>query len=78
MQGQSQTVENLISLMQVGIDKERKANPSFIYHRITTDLDSLNDVAMDETKSSKLEALAEKAHFEFNNHSNEIIRTYCN
>ncbi len=78
MQGQSQTVENLISLMQVGIDKERKDNPSFVYHRITTEMDSSNDVAMDETDINKLKALAEKAHYEFNNHSNEIIETYCN
>lgn len=76
MQGQSQLVENLISLMQVGIDKERENNPSFIYRRITTELDTTLNVEMDETNKDKLEALAEKAHFEFSNHANSILRDF--
>ena len=78
MQGQSQLAENLISLMQVGIDKEREKNPSFIYQRITTELNSTLNVAMDETDIDKLKALAEKASFEFHNNSTKIIETYCN
>lgn len=76
MQGQSQLAENLISLMQNGIDKEREGNPSFIYVRITTELDSTLNVEMDETDIHKLEALAERASFEFSNHSNKILEVF--
>lgn len=78
MQGQSQLAENLISLMQNGIDKERESNPSFIYHRITTELNSTLDIEMDETDTDKLNRLGEKASFEFSNHASKIIDTYCN
>ncbi len=76
MQGQSQLAENLISLMQNGIDREREENPSFIYHRITTELDSTLNVAMDETNTDKLKALAEKANFEFSNNANKILKDF--
>ncbi len=76
MQGQSQLVENLISLMQLGIDKEREKNPSFIYYRITTELNSTMNVAMDETNTDKLKALAEKASFEFSNYANKILKDF--
>ena len=76
MQGQSQLAENLISLMQNGIDKEREDNPSFIYHRINTELDSTLNIAMDETNRGKLEALAEKASFEFSNYASKILRDF--
>jgi len=61
MQGQSQMVENTISLMQNGVDKERQDNPSFIYNRITTELNSTLEIEMDETDVDKLRKLAEKA-----------------
>lgn len=77
MQGQSQLVENIISLMQNGIDREREANPSFIYHRITTELNSTLDIELDETDEDKLKRLAEKASFEFSNNASRIIETFC-
>ena len=78
MQGQSQLTENLISLMQNGIDKERKEKPSFIYNRINTELNANFNVEMDETDINKLNRLGEKASFEFNNHATTIINNYCN
>lgn len=77
MQGQSQLVENLISLMQNGIDRERADNPSFVYQRITTELNDNLKIEMDETDKEKLKRLAEKAAFEFHNHANKIIENYC-
>lgn len=78
MQGQSQMVENIIGLMQNGIDKERENKPSFIYHRINTELNSTLNIAMDETDKDKLEKLTEKASNEFHNNANIIIETFCN
>lgn len=77
MQGQSQLAENLISLMQNGIDKEKAKNPSFIYDRITTELDTTLNIEMDETNTEKLKRLAEKANFQFHDNANKIIETYC-
>ncbi len=77
MQGQSQIVENLISLMQNGIDKERIATPSFVYKRITTELDDSLNISMDETDIRKLKKLSERGSFEFSNHANEIIEKFC-
>lgn len=78
MQGQSQIVENIITLMQNGIDKERVNNPSFIYKRINTELNDTLNIQMDETNSSKLEKLSERGSFEFSNHANEMIQQFCN
>jgi uncharacterized protein len=77
MQGQSQIVENLISLMQNGIDKERKATPSFVYLRINTELNDTIKIEMDETDRDKLLKLSEKGSFEFSNHASEIIEKFC-
>jgi len=77
MQGQSQMVENIIGLMQNGIDREREKNPSFIYHRINTQLNSTLNIAMDETSKDKLEKLAEKASNKFHDNANNIIKTFC-
>ncbi|KAA6310025.1 hypothetical protein EZS27_038597, partial [termite gut metagenome] len=76
MQGQSQQVENLISLLQNGIDGENRNNPAFIYKRINTELDETLDIEMDETDVKKLQKLSEKATFEFSNHASEILETY--
>lgn len=78
MQGQSQQVQNLISLLQNGIDGEKKEKPVFIYHRIDTELDDTLKVEMDETDADKLKKLAEKASSEFQNHGTKIIENYCN
>ncbi|AEA42430.1 CBASS cGAMP-activated phospholipase [Fluviicola taffensis] len=77
MQGQSQIVENLISLMQNGIDKERVNNPSFTYKRINTELNDTLNIEMDETNVIKLKKLSERGSFEFNNHASEIIELFC-
>lgn len=77
MQGQSQLVENLISLMQNGIDRNRVNNPSFLYKRIDTELNETLNIALDETDITKLKKLGEKASFEFSNHSTEIINKFC-
>jgi patatin-like phospholipase/acyl hydrolase len=78
MQGQSQIVENLISLMQNGIDKERIDSPSFEYKRINTELNETLNIAMDEIDEIKLRKLSERGSFEFSNHANEIIQKFCN
>lgn len=77
MQGQSQLTENLISLIQNGIDKGRGDDPRFKYLRINTELSDTHQVALDETNSDKLKKLGEKASFEFSNHATAIIETFC-
>lgn len=76
LQGQSQLSENLISLMQNGIDKERKETPAFIYHRITTLLDDSLKIEMDETDREKLKRLSEKASYQFHDNASLIKQTY--
>ncbi|MGN6399586.1 MAG: CBASS cGAMP-activated phospholipase, partial [Flavisolibacter sp.] len=49
MQGQSQLVENLISLLQNGIDREQEHEPNFVYKRIDTLLDETCVIDLDET-----------------------------
>lgn len=71
MQGQSQQVENLISLMHKGI--ARKEQDNFIYQRIDTFLDDSCNIELDETRKDRLEKLVEKAHYEFQNHAS-ILR----
>ena len=75
LQGQSQLSENLISLMQNGIDKERKETPTFIYHRITTLLDDNLKIEMDETDREKLKRLSEKASYQFHDNASLIKQT---
>lgn len=77
MQGQSQLTENLISLLQNGIDKEKEKEPRFQYIRITTELSETHQVALDETELDKLKKLSEKASFEFSNHASKIIDNFC-
>ena len=77
MQAQSQQVENLVYVMQNGIDKEKKANPNFIYHRINAELDNTLNIEMDETDKDKLEALAQKATYKFHNDATTIIKDFC-
>lgn len=77
MQGQSQQVQNLISLLQNGIDAEKKDQPNFMYQRIETELDDTLKVEMDETDNDKLTKLAEKASYEFQNNATSIIKNYC-
>lgn len=77
MQGQSQQVQNLISLLQNGIDAEKKTEPNFMYQRIETELDETLKIELDETEPDKLIKLAEKAASEFQNHGTKIIDNYC-
>ncbi|MGN6341117.1 MAG: CBASS cGAMP-activated phospholipase [Ginsengibacter sp.] len=73
MQGQSQLVENLISLLQNGIDREQEHEPNFVYKRIDTLLDETCVIDLDETDRKKLEKLKEKAQVEFQKNGNEVI-----
>jgi uncharacterized protein len=77
MQAQSQQVEHLVQLLQNGIDKEKKDNPNFLYHRINVELDDSLNFEMDETDSEKLKALAQKASYQFHENATRIIETYC-
>lgn len=76
MQGQSQLVQNLISLIQNGIDREEGHKPNFAYKRIDTELDETCVIELDETNKQKLEKLKEKAHVAFQNNGNEILNTF--
>lgn len=78
MQAQSQQVENLVYVMQNGIDKEKKANPNFTYHRVNAELGSTLNVEMDETDKVKLETLAQKATYKFHEDATTIIKDFCN
>lgn len=77
MQGQSQQVQNLVTLLQLGIDKEHSNEPAFFYHRIDTTLDDTLKIALDETDTEKLKRLGEKATSEFQNNANTIIQNFC-
>lgn len=75
MQGQSQQVQNIISLLQNGIDKQEQ--PNFIYNRIDTELDETCKIEMDETEKFKLNKLAEKATREFQKNASVILQNFC-
>lgn len=77
MQGQSQLAQNLISLLQNGIDSEKGEKPNFIYHRIQTELDDTLKIDLDERNKEKLKKLAEKASDEFQNNATKIISNFC-
>ncbi|MBI3520514.1 MAG: patatin-like phospholipase family protein [Bacteroidetes bacterium] len=74
MQGQTQQVQNLISILKNGIDKREPDN--FEYIRIDTQLDESCNIEMDETDKKKLEKLAEKANIEFQNNATQIINLF--
>lgn len=76
MQGQSQLVQNLVSLLQNGIDREEQASPNFAYKRIDTQLDETCMIELDETNKEKLTKLKEKAAIEFQINGNEVIDTF--
>lgn len=76
MQGQSQLVQNLVSILQSGIDKEQQHQPNFAYKRIDTELDETCIIELDETDKKKLITLKEKAHLAFQNNGNEVINTF--
>lgn len=74
MQGQSQQVQNLISLMQKGIGglvPER-----FVYQRINTELDENCKIDLDETDKFKLDKLREKAVREFQLNGHKTLTTF--
>ena len=74
MQGQSQQVQNLISILKNGIDKREPDN--FTYTRIDTELDETCGIEMDETDVSKLKKIAEKATIEFQNNATNVINNF--
>ena len=63
MQGQSQQVQNLLSLMQKGIGALQTERFELI--RINTELDNTCNIEMDEHEKCKLDVLKEKASREF-------------
>lgn len=79
-QAQAQNVENLISLMCYGIDRENNSSPAFIYKRISKELDTSMAIALDETNPDKLNKLSEIAHLEYSYIANDILTTFfcCN
>lgn len=73
MQGQAQQVENLISLLKNGIDKEEPDN--FDYLRLNIMFEKISEnIKMDETDPSKLLILEKRAKFEYQKNKNEIFR----
>jgi patatin-like phospholipase/acyl hydrolase len=76
MQGQSQEVQNLISLMQKGIGHSEPDR--FTYIRINTELDEKCNIELDETNKSKLDRLAEKANIEFQKNAAVVMKTFFN
>jgi uncharacterized protein len=73
-QGQSQLSQNLISLLQHGIDRAEKDN--FLYTRIDTELDETCMIEMDERDPAKLKKLAEKATHAFQNEGAHILNDF--
>lgn len=74
MQGQSQQVQNLISLLHGGIGSEEGEN--FTYERIDTELDDSCKIEMDATEKDKLNVLSEKAHVAFQNNSAKVLKKF--
>lgn len=74
MQGQSQQIQNLISLMKKGIDKRESDN--FVYLRLDTELNESCNIEMDETEKAKLNSLAEKAVISFQYNASEIMKHF--
>jgi len=74
MQGQSQQVQNLISILKNGIDRREPDN--FDYTRIDTELDETCGIDMDETDVNKLRKLAEKANIEFQNNATQVVSVF--
>ncbi|MBI4547534.1 MAG: patatin-like phospholipase family protein [Ignavibacteriae bacterium] len=76
MQSQSQHTNNLISLLQRGIDKVEQNN--FNYVRIDIELTDDLDLSLDEIDPSKLRKLVEKASIRFQNEGGRVIDMFCN
>ena len=74
LQGQSQQVQNLISLMKNGIDRQEPDN--FQYLRVDTKLDDTCCIELDETNKHKLEKLAEKAAIEYQVNGTAIVNNF--
>lgn len=74
MQGQSQQVENLISLMQSGIGRDKVER--FKYLRINTELDASCNIELDETDPKRLRSLKEKASREFQKNAGKVFKDF--
>lgn len=73
MQGQSQQVENILSLLKNGIDREEPDN--FSYLRLNTLFASENDnIEMDETNPNKLRELEQRALKVYSENRIEIFK----
>ncbi len=76
MQSQSEHTNNLISLLQKGIDKVEQNN--FAYTRINIELTEDLDIELDETNPAMLKRLAEKASIRFQNEGGGVVDTFFN
>lgn len=76
MQGQSQLVENYISLLYQGIDKSEKDNPNFVYDRMDVELSEDNFIDMDECDPKKIENFAELAAIKYQHSRTSVIRKH--
>jgi uncharacterized protein len=74
MQGQSQQVENIISLMHSSIGKSRVER--FTYLRVNTELDSSCNIELDETDEGRLDALKEKGVREFQKNADKVFNNF--
>ena len=75
MQGQSQQVQNLVSLLHKGID--RREGDNFIYKSVDTELDETCLIELDETDKGKLQKLSEKAASAFQYEAGDINSKLC-
>lgn len=74
MQGQSQQVENIVSLMHKGIDGAEPEN--FVYDRIDTELNEDTHLELDEHDAGKLSKFSERATAAYQKHGNRILENY--
>ena len=73
MQGQSQQVENILSLLKNGIDRQEPDN--FTYLRLNTLFKTeVENIEMDETNQTKLKELEERAINVYKENKDEIFR----
>jgi hypothetical protein len=74
MQGQSQQVENIVSLMYSGIDGAEPEN--FVYDRINTELNEDTNLELDEHDTGKLSKFSERAIAAFQKNGIRVLEKY--
>lgn len=74
MQGQSQQVENIVSLMYRGIDGAEHEN--FVYDRIDTELNEDTNLELDEYDAGKLSKFSERAISAFQKNGTRVLERH--